>query len=239
MISKRRPALLQLLTSHRIESRLLLLFVALTVVIFAFLKAASEVSEGDTMAIDRAVLGAMRAPGHPAVPIGPSWLPEAMINLTALGSVTVLTIVTAIAAGYLLADRKPGIAFFTVAATGAGGLLGTVLKSIYARARPDMFEHLVGTHSASFPSAHAMNSAIVYLTLAVLVARSSQDRAVRAYLISVAIVLILAIGFSRVYLGVHWPTDVLAGWFVGGAWAVLCSVLAGSLQSRQKIEKPD
>jgi undecaprenyl-diphosphatase len=227
------------LSSHRSESRILLMFVALLAAVFVFAKAASEVSEGDTLAIDRLILVALRSPGNPSVPAGPHWLPEAMIDVTALGSVTVLTIITLMAAGYLLADRKPAIAAFTAAAVGTGALLGTVLKAIYERARPDVVEHLVGTHSASFPSGHAMNSAVVYLTLAVLIARSARSRPVRRYLISVAIALTLAVGFSRIYLGVHWPTDVVAGWGVGGVWAIFCSLLAKSLQSRQKIEKPD
>jgi undecaprenyl-diphosphatase len=230
------PKLRRLLTKHRIESRILLLFVALLLAALVFAKAASEVIEGDTLAVDRAVLLALRTPGNPAVPVGPGWLPRVMIDLTALGSVTVLTIITALAAGYLLAERKPAIAGFTVAAVGAGALLGTLLKGIYERARPDLVEHLVGTNSASFPSAHAMNSAVVYLTLAVLIARGAEDRSVRRYLISAAIALTLAIGFSRVYLGVHWPTDVVAGWCVGGIWAILCSLAAKALQSKQTIE---
>jgi undecaprenyl-diphosphatase len=223
---------------HRVESRILVLFLVLLTAGCVFAKAASEVLEGDTLAVDRAILLGLRTPGNLAVPIGPSWLPEAMTDITALGGTTVLTIITAIAAGYLLAERKPHIATFTVAAVGSGAALGSLLKWIYQRARPDIVEQLVGHHSASFPSGHSMNSAVVYLTLAVLISRSAQDRAVRRYLISVAIALTLSIGFSRVYLGVHWPTDVVAGWGVGGVWAVLCSLVAKSLQSQRKIEKP-
>ena len=226
------------LAKHRVESRILVVFVAVLAIVFAFAKAASEVLEGDTLAFDRAFILALRQPGNLAVPIGPSWLPEAMADLTALGSITVLTVITALAAGYLIAERKPAIAAFTVAAVGGGALLGSLLKWFYQRARPDIVEQLVGHHSTSFPSGHSMNSAVVYLTLAVLVARTSQDRAVRRYLISVAIALTLSIGFSRVYLGVHWPTDVVAGWGVGGVWAVLCSLVAKSLQSQHKIEEP-
>jgi undecaprenyl-diphosphatase len=239
MTSKVPPPTSSLVPNHRVESRILLLFVAVLIGIFAFAKAASEVLEGDTLALDRAVLLALRVPAHPSIPIGPPWLMEAMVDLTALGSVTVLTLITALAAGYLLAARKPAIAAYTVTAVGMGALLGALLKSIYARARPDIVEHLVGTHSASFPSGHAMNSAVVYLTLAVLISRSTRDHAVRRYLISVAILLTLAVGFSRVYLGVHWPTDVVAGWCVGGIWAMLCSRLAKSLQVKNKIETPD
>jgi undecaprenyl-diphosphatase len=151
---------------HRLESRILLGFVAALAASLLFWRAASEVLEGDTMAVDRAILLSLRTASNASVPIGPTWLHEAMIDLTALGSTTVLTIITIVAAGYLIAARKPAIAAFTVSAVGAGALLGTMLKLIYARSRPDIVAHLVGTHSASFPSGHAMNSAVVYLTLA-------------------------------------------------------------------------
>ena len=119
-----------------------------------------------------------------------------------------------------------------------GALLGTLLKAIYARARPDLVAHLVGTDSASFPSGHAMNSAVVYLTLAVLLARAETSVAVRRFLVSAAIGLTLVIGCSRLYLGVHWPTDVLAGWIVGGLWAAACSLGAKRLQSQHTLEGP-
>ncbi|MEO7410462.1 MAG: phosphatase PAP2 family protein, partial [Sphingomicrobium sp.] len=163
-------------SGHRIESRILLGFVGLLVIVFVFVKAAAEISEGDTLAVDHFLLMGLRTPRNPAVPIGPHWMPQAMIDVTALGGVTVLTLITCLAAGYLVAARKPAIAAFTGAAVGAGAFLGTLLKGFYERARPDLVEHLVGTNSTSFPSGHAMNSAIVYLTLAVLIARSSESR---------------------------------------------------------------
>ena len=230
--------MIPLLSRHRTESRVLVLFVALIVAILTFVKAAAEVLEGDTLTIDRAVLVALRQPGNLAVPVGPTWLPEVMINLTSLGSITVLTLITVLAAGYLLAARKPVMAIFTTVAVSSGALLGAALKATYARARPDIVEKLVGVHSLSFPSGHAMNSAVVYLTLAVLIARTTKDRAVRIYLIAIAITLTSVIGFTRVYLGVHWPTDVLAGWCVGGVWAMLCSLAAKSLQSQHKLDLP-
>ena len=222
---------------HRVESRILLWFLGLVGAVFLFDKAASEVMEGDTLALDRAILLGLRTPGDLKVPVGPDWLSEAMVDITALGGVTVLTVIAALAAGYLLVDRKPHAAAFTVGAIAGGALVSTFLKWLYARTRPDVVEHLVGIDSASFPSGHAMNSAVVYLTLAVLLARTQTDRRVRIYLISVAMALTLAVGFSRVYLGVHWPSDVMAGWTVGGLWAVLCSMVAKSLQSHRTIEK--
>jgi undecaprenyl-diphosphatase len=229
----------KLLQRHRVESRVLLWFLGLIVGGFLLAKAASEIVEGDTLAVDRAILLAFRTPGDLRVPIGPGWLTEAMVDITALGGTTVLTVIATIATGYLLVDRKPHVAAFTVAAVGGGALASSFLKWLYARTRPDVVEHLVGIHSASFPSGHAMNSAVVYLTLAVLLARTQTDRRVRIYLIAVAMTLTLTIGFSRVFLGVHWPSDVMAGWTIGGIWAVLCSIVAKALQSRRTIEKAD
>jgi undecaprenyl-diphosphatase len=194
--------------------------------------------EGDTLAFDRAVLLLLRHPDNLALPIGPDWLRETMIDVTALGSFSVLTVIGALAAGYLFAARKPGIAIFTIAALAGGGALSTFLKSLFVRARPEVVEHLVGTNSTSFPSGHAMNSAIAYLTLAVLLARAETSRALRIYLVSAAIALTLLVGFSRLYLGVHWPSDVAAGWIVGALWAAGCSLVAKRLQSRSTIESP-
>lgn len=221
---------------HRVESRILILFLGVVGGAFVLYKAASEVVEGDTLAFDRAVLLMLRRAGDPAIPIGPGWLHDWMVQVTALGSGAVLTIVTALAVGYMLAARKPALALLTAGAICSGALLASGLKVVFARTRPDVVEHLVGTHSASFPSGHAMNSAVVYLTLAVLLARAETSRPLRIYLISAAIALTLLVGFSRLYLGVHWPTDVAAGWIVGGLWAAACSLTAKRLQSNNAVE---
>ena len=187
---------------------------------FAFFKLASEVSEGDTMALDRAILTGLRSPADPALPIGPHWLPEAMTDFTALGSATILWLVCMAVIFYLLLGRRPWTALFVFAATAGGIALGGLLKLIYARPRPALVSHLVDVTSSSFPSGHATDSAIVYLTLAALLARTIPERASRIYIIGVAILLTLLIGASRVYLGVHWPSDVAAGWAIGAAWAL-------------------
>lgn len=223
---------------HRIESRILVYFLSVVVGVFLLAKAASAVMEGDTLSVDRTILLALRTPGELTNPVGPAWLERSMIDLTALGGVTVLTLITVLVTAYLLVARKPAIALFTASAVAGGAVASSLLKMFFTRTRPDVVEHLVGTNSTSFPSAHAMNSAIVYLTLAVLLARAQTSRVVRIYLISVAMALTLTIGFSRLYLGVHWPTDVMAGWTVGGLWAVLCSMVAKSLQANRTIEKP-
>lgn len=225
-----------LLAKHRVESRILLAFLGVATGLMLFDKVASAVAEGDPVAFDRELLVFLRQPGDLATPIGPPWLHQVMIDVTALGSVALLTIITTLATGYLVARRKPWLAAFTVGAVAGGALISSVLKLIYARTRPDIVEHLVGIDSASFPSGHAMNSAVTFLTLAVLLARAEKSAAVRRYLVSAAIALTLLVGFSRLYLGVHWPTDVAAGWIVGGLWAAACSLGAKALQSRHTIE---
>jgi undecaprenyl-diphosphatase len=225
-----------LLRKHHADSYLLVLFLILAAFLFAFLKLASEVVEGDTAAFDRWVLQALRSPTDTALPRGPGWLRETLVDLTALGGVPVLTLLTLVAAGYLVAARRMATAAFVVAAVTGGALVSTLLKMVFARARPDIVGHLVEVHSASFPSGHALNSAVTYLTLGALLARTGGGGSVRIYVMAIAVCLTLAIGFSRVYLGVHWPSDVIAGWCVGAAWALLCSLIARTLQRRHAIE---
>ena len=215
-----------------IDRRILIAFLALAGAAWAFLKFASEVMEGETLAFDRWIILALRRPGDLATPIGPGWLRLAMGDITALGGFTVLTLITAFAACYLLAARKIGTAALLIGSVGSGVLLSSLLKGSFLRARPDLVPHLVEVQTASFPSGHAMNSAVAYLTLGALLAGAEKSRGLRIYLMSVAIVLTLLIGASRVYLGVHWPSDVIAGWCVGAAWAMGCSYIARALRRR-------
>jgi undecaprenyl-diphosphatase len=159
-----------------------------------------------------------------------------VVDITALGGYTVLTLITVLTAGYLLASRKVGTAVYMLIAIAGGAALSDMLKYEVARPRPEIVAHLVDVHSTSFPSGHAMNSAITYLTLGTLLARAEGSRAVRIYLLAVAILLTLLIGASRVYLGVHWPSDVVAGWCVGASWASVCSMVMRVLERRRAIE---
>lgn len=226
----------RLFARHHADSNLLVLFLLAAAGVLVFLMLASEVREGEIFAADRWLIQGLRNPSDPSVPIGPLWLRLTLTDVTALGGWAVLTLLTVISAGYLIAARKVATAAFLVASILAGAIGSTLLKLFFARPRPDIVTHLVNTYSTSFPSGHAMNSAIVYLTLGALLARAGGDRMVRIYLMSVAVFLTLLIGFSRVYLGVHWPSDVLAGWCVGAAWAILCSWIARALQRRRTIE---
>lgn len=223
---------------HRIDSRILMVFLITALGAFIFLRLGSEIREGENFALDRLILHALRSANNPDLPIGPAWLQAAMIDITALGGVTILTLLTALTAGYLLASRKTAIAIFLALAIASGAMLSSLLKIGYARPRPDLVAHLVDVQSLSFPSGHAMNSAITYLTLGALLARTDGRRRVTIFLMAAAIFLTLIIGISRIYLGVHWPSDVLAGWCVGASWAALCSLVARALQRSHKIEDP-
>ncbi len=205
----------------------------------AFGKIADEVVGGQTHAFDETILRALRNPLDLADPIGPAWLELVMQDITSLGSFTVVSAVTLITVGYLLIDRKRATAAFVLVAICGGVVLSEALKHLFARPRPELVAHLVEVHTASFPSGHAMLSAVTYLTLGALLARIQSRNRLKAYVIAVAILLTLLIGGSRVYLGVHWPTDVLAGWCAGAAWAMGCWLLAVWLQSRGEIEQSD
>lgn len=214
------------------EFRWLLMLLAVAAAFLAFAHLAGEMGEGDTFAFDRAILLAMRDSANNFNPKGPDWLKTIALDITALGGPVVLTLVTFSIAGYLLVCRKTGQAALVAISIGSGMLLSTLLKDSFDRPRPDLVPHIVVATSGSFPSGHAMLSAITYLTLAGLLMRIQAGSAAKAYVMAMAILLTVAIGVSRVYLGVHWPTDVLAGWCVGAAWALLCWLIAAWLQLR-------
>ena len=163
---------------------------------------------------DQAVIVGMRQWG------GPLWLREVAVNITAVGSPTVLTLVVIAAAAFLIAERLWLTALATVAACATGGWAVEVLKNEVARPRPMLVPHLVQVTNLSFPSGHAAGSAIVYLTVAALATQVIVRPAARAVALVLAILLVGAIGISRVYLGVHWPSDVAAGWSFGTLWAL-------------------
>ncbi len=204
--------------------------------LWAFVALAEAVTEGETHAFDRAVLLALRTAGNPADPLGPPWVEEMARDVTALGGVTVLTFLTLAAAGFLWLLRRRGTALYLLASVASGVALSTTAKALFDRPRPDLVPHGSVVYTASFPSGHALMAAVVYLTLAVLVALTFPERRLRVYVMSLAVLVTVAVGLSRVYLGVHWPTDVLAGWAAGGAWALACAALALLLSRRGTIE---
>lgn len=221
------------------EQRLLLLFLLAVGLMGGFAALAEEVLEGETSAFDHSITWLFRLPPDHVAPIGPPWLTKAIIDITALGSVSVLTLVTLLAIAFLLILKRWRQSLLVAAAIASGALASTLLKAIFARPRPDLVPHLVEVNTLSFPSGHATNSAIVYLTLAILLARTFTERSIRIFILAVAIGLTIAIGITRVFLGVHYPSDVIAGWTAGAAWALLISAIARLLQRRQQIEPPE
>jgi undecaprenyl-diphosphatase len=206
--------------------------------LWVFLAVADEVREGDSPDVDRRILLSLREKANVADPIGPRGLEEVGRDITALGGVAVLTLLTAAVVGYLLLVRKPrAAAFVTVAICGAAGL-SLALKGVFERPRPDLVPHLSYVTSSSFPSGHSMLSASVYLTLGALLARQEESSILKAYFLIVAISITFLVGLSRVYCGVHWPTDVVGGWAAGSAWAAGCWLLARRLQRQKTLERP-
>ena len=221
----------------RQEAAVLVAALGIMVALFAFIKMAEELHEGELTDFDQWFLLILRHRDKPQVPIGPSWLLEAARDITALGGRTILIMTVLFAMGYLVLEHKRGGMWLVAVAAAGGGVLSTAMKEFFGRGRPNVVPHLVDVASASFPSGHAMLAAIIYLTLGALLARFAARRRTRVYLLTAAMLLTLVVGGSRVYLGVHYPTDVLAGWCAGLVWAVTCWLVARYLQDRGTVEQ--
>ena len=205
--------------------------------VWGFAELADEVVEGDTKVFDEWAIKSLRRADNPAIPIGPTWLHEVGRDMTALGGVAVLGGMTLAVAGYLLMIKKYHAMWLVISATTGGLVISTLLKWMFSRERPQLVPHLSVVHTSSFPSGHSMLSAVVYLTLGVMLARLVPNRSAKIYFMGLAIFLSFLIGISRVYMGVHYPTDVLAGWTAGCVWATLCYIVARQLQIKGKVEK--
>lgn len=205
--------------------------------LLGFASISDEVLEGDTRFFDRAVLLAMRGKADLSDPLGPAWFEEMARDITSLGGVAILTLVTLGTVGYLAIAGRRSAALLVIASVGGGVALSSLLKMAFSRARPDVVAHLAPATSASFPSGHTMLATVTFLTLGALLIRLQSHYRLKIYLMAVAVFLSVLVGLSRVYLGVHWPTDVLAGWCVGAAWAILCWAAALWLQHRGRVER--
>lgn len=217
------------------EARLIVAFIVVAVALLVVVRLGSEIREDGTSGFDRWMVLSLRQPSNLGLPIGPAWLHPVFVDITALGGVTALTLLTVSIVGYLTAAKQWTTAALLAAATISGSLIGHLLKITFARARPTVVPHFVDIHSLSYPSGHAVNSAVVFLTLGALLARTQAARSTRIYVVAVAVLFTILIGFSRVYNGVHWPTDVLAGWALGGSWALLWWAIALRVQGSRSV----
>jgi undecaprenyl-diphosphatase len=204
----------------------------------AFIVIAGEVRDGSAEKIDKAILKAFRNPNDVSLPIGPRYMRESLRDLTALGSMTIACLISAIVAGFFLLRRQYGTLLLLTAALGGGQLLSKSLKAYYSRARPEYVNPSHYVDSYSFPSGHAIVAMVLYLTLGALLARFVTTRMQKIYVLGTAVLLAFIVGLTRVYLGVHYPTDVLAGWTVGLLWAIICWLVARALQKRGAVESP-
>lgn len=188
------------------------LFVALT----------EEMREQEHHETETQIMLLLRDPADPGRPIGPSWIQAASLDITALGGAPVLTLLTVLVLGFLLLQRRGGAAVLLLGATVGGTLLNQALKHVINRDRPTVVPHLAEIANSSYPSGHSMLSAIVYLTLAAVLAQTIENRRGKLYVVLAALLLVVLVGVSRVVIGVHYPSDVLAGWTAGVGWAALC-----------------
>lgn len=241
MCSATRPGwrrwLARVTSRDRNELKLLVGSIGLLLLLVSISTLAGEVLEGDTLEFDKRILASLRVPDNPLRPIGPAWLPGAAVDMTALGSATVLGLVVVVVTGFLVLQGKWRMGLLVSTASVGGWVLTTVLKRVFQRPRPDVVPHLREVSTLSFPSGHALTSAVVYLTLGALLMHIAERRLTRFYCMAVAMTATFLIGVSRVYLGVHYPTDVVAGWLIGFSWALLCWIVERTLERRTALKQ--
>src|SRR5215207_3912346 len=221
----------------REELRILLSAVAVLAMVWIFAALASEVREDDTRQFDEWVLNALRQDGDRSQLKGPRWLTWGAQDITALGSPTVLGLTVLAVTGYLFLHGLYRNGLFIFVASIGGWFLNWSLKMVFARARPSIVPHLREVVSSSFPSGHALTSAAVYLTLGALLMRIAEGRLAKYYCIAVAMFVTFLVGLSRVFLGVHYPSDVIAGWLIGMSWALLCWAVERTLERRAGLKR--
>ena len=205
---------------------LLVVFVAATLALL-FIVLAGEVQEGDTRFFDMQLL--VRAQELRA---GYPWLAEVMRDLSGLGSTVVLTLVTVATVGYLALVSQRTTAVLVATSVSSGTVLVSVFKAAFGRIRPNLAYAELATSGLSFPSGHASMSAIVFLTIAALLASSHTRISERTYILVTAGLTTFLVGLSRVALGVHYATDVIGGWAFGSAWAIVWLLLARHIARR-------
>ncbi len=220
----------------RVEARSLLALLATALLLWGFAELAGAIAEGSPSSFDESLLLALRSPGDLSDPIGPVWMETVMRDLTALGGFAVLLLVTLTALALLVLKGQPRSALVLAVAAAGGQALSSSVKALFDRPRPDLVPWGTDALTASFPSGHATMAAATWLTLAAMLARAEPRRRLKALYLALAALIVAAVGVSRVYLGVHWPSDVLAGWALGAAWALLCYTVAQALDRGGRIE---
>jgi len=221
------------------EVAVLLCGLGICLAVWMFIWVADEMGEDEHLPLEKRIMLALRDPRNLADPVGPPWLKQVAIDVSALGGATVIVLMSLAIGGMLLLRRRWRRATLLAVTIGGGHLLSYFLKVAYGRERPDVVPHLAQVDSASFPSGHSLSSSVIYLTMAALLAQGARQRREKLYLMAVAFGLTFLIGMSRVFLGVHYPSDVIAGWSAGTAWALACWVAASRLGDRRPPDQAD
>ena len=228
-----RPFLRRILRLARTEIAVVTALFVIALGVMAFVELAGDMTRADGQAFDQAVLAWMQpVAGDPR---GPWWLEKATTDLTSLGGISVLTLFALVAIAFLLLQRKRLSALLLVLGLSGGITLSEGLKALFERQRPPAAYQAVETLNASFPSGHALLATVFYLTLGVMLARAFPRKRLKAFALGVALTVALLIGLTRVYLGVHWASDVFAGWCAGAAWAMALWLVAHAVQRSQAV----
>jgi undecaprenyl-diphosphatase len=196
----------------RTEGFALAALLGLGVALAVFQDVADDQNEADGQASDWKILKALRT----------RWLKESLTETSALGGITVLAGLTAVTAGGLALAGKRREALLTAGVFAGALVLSEGLKNLFKRSRPPAEYRAAEAVNESFPSGHALLSAATFLSLGILFAQGAKGTALRAFGLAVGATTAAAVGFSRVFLGVHWTNDVLGGWAAGSAWAATC-----------------
>lgn len=220
----------------RVDMEILGGLVVFFLLAWGFVEIADEVRQKATLSVDERILLWLREGNDLSDPLGPGWLEEMMRDFTSLGGVAVVGLIVVSSLGYLLLQHRPRSALFLLVAVVGGVVLGDVLKALYDRPRPEVVPHLVEVLSESFPSGHTTMAAVVYPTLGAMLTRVVSRTRTRIYLLVASAGVACLVGFSRMYLGVHYPTDVMAGLALGFGWALLCWLTVRYLQKRRRVE---
>ena len=210
--------------------------IVIVALVIGFAALASGVLAAATEPIDFALLRALRTDASD--PVGPAWLTSAVLNLSALGSTPIAVLVIAVSALFLLLDRRPRQAMLVIGVATVASIGLRLLKLAIGRERPSIVEHIEVVNGMSFPSGHTLIAAVLYPTLGMLIASNLRDRHLKVYVFVVAAALALLVGFTRVYLGVHYPSDVLGGWLLGLAFAFAAGMVIRALKTKHIVERP-
>jgi len=210
----------------RLTSHFVMAFALFVVFSTLFIKLAKDVRELETASFDKAVLTAING-------WSTSLLDTVIPVVTNFGGAFIVIALTFVLAGLFVYKREYYRAMVVLVGVGGASVLNLILKAIFERPRPTLWERIVVEHGFSFPSGHAMASAALGVALAVALWNSRW----RWWAFTTAAAYIVIIGFTRLYLGVHYPTDIVAGWFVSIAWVMAVALLFNTRLARSVLER--